>query len=294
MKEKENSNVDKLLYLKQQKEIIEKARQATEKAKQVMQFQRELIIRYCEDWSKMDDCIGPVQEDIDWYTKEYILPIQEKEQELHKLEQSLMCVPQKHSIIGTFFERLVPGITKEGRQKRKLEKEKQEIKEEIDTYKAIKEKSPFTILGANKDSKEQLIERMDINQLDKYSTMKNDSKSNLKPNNSVKSIADKIKQEDMTKLLKSYPALKDEAGELIDEFISNGQEAFNQKIIQIVNSSSEQKRRLVSQIDLEMQEEDKTILDRITRQIQEIMDNLTPEEIAEIKNQEQQSELTCE
>ena len=153
------------------------------------------------------------------------------------------------------------------------------------------EKNPFKVFGANKDAKEQLLERMDITQLDKYSTMKNNPENHLKPNNNVKSIVDSIKREDMMHLLNSYPALKGEANYLINELINNGLEAFNNKVNQIVKDSSQKKNELSRKIELEGQEgSDKDILDRITQEIQNLMDNLTPEELEEVKKKELQKE----
>ena len=193
--------------------------------------------------------------------------------------------------VGKFFERFIPGITKEGRQRRNIEDKEQTLKSEIETYKFMIEKNPFKVFGANKDAKEQLLERMDITQLDKYSTMKNNPENHLKPNNNVKSIVDSIKREDMMHLLNSYPALKGEANYLINELINNGLEAFNNKVNQIVKDSSQKKNELSRKIELEGQEgSDKDILDRITQEIQNLMDNLTPEELEEVKKKELQKE----
>lgn len=306
--EPKDSNVDRLLYLKQQKDIVERARQSIEKSKQVAQLQKDVITLSYEKWDKVDSSVKSVQEDIDWYVKEYIIPIQEREQELDKLENSLINIPEKHGIVGRvgkFFERLIPGITKEGRQRRNIADKKQTLEKEIETYKFMIEKNPFEIFGANKDIKSQLIAKVDVTQLDKYSTMQNDPKNYLKPNNSVKSIADSVKIEDMTNFLKSYPSLEDEADYLTSELINNGIEAFSKMANQIARDNIQKKNDLITKIDFETQENDskdiqenadkdiqedvsKDILDRITQQIQSIMNNLTPEELDELKRRDSQ------
>lgn len=284
--EQSNSNVSKLIYLRKQQHLIEEIRQLTEKFEQIPQIQTQVIKLNHDKWSKMDNSVESLQEDIDWYVKEYIIPMQEMQQELVKLENSLISIPEKQGIVGkvgSFFERFIPGITKDGRQKRNIEEKKQVIQSEIDTYKFMMEKNPFQIFGANKDIKDELLAIMDINQLDKYSSMKNDFSNRLKPNNSAKSIVDSIKIEDMNKLLSSYPALKKDASYLIHELISNGTEAFCTTIGQIAKNSSKTKNELMSQIDFKAQEDpDKDILDDITQQIQNLMNNLTPEELSEL------------
>lgn len=289
-KEKNDSNIDRLLYLKQQKRIVEEAKELTEKFKQIIQLQGKVITLSHEKWGKMEGCVEAVQKDIDWYVKEYIIPIQERQQELDKLENSLISIPEKHGIVGRFgkfFERFIPGITKEGRQKRDIEEKRKTIQDEIETYKTIIERNPFQIFGANKDIKSQLLEKIDVTQLDKYSTMKNEPKNYLKRNYSVKSIADSIKREDMMKLLNSYPALKGETNYLINELINNGFEAFNNRLREIARENNQSKNELITQIGVEMQQNnDKGILNRITQEIQSLMSNLTPEELYEVKRRE--------
>lgn len=232
------------------------------------------------------------------YVKEYIIPIQERQQELDKLENSLINVPEKQGIVGKvgrFFEKFIPGITKEGRQRRDIKNRKHIIEGEIGTYKFMIEKNPFQIFVANKDVKEELVARMDVTQLDKYSTTQNDLKNYLKPNNSVKSIVDSIKREDMNNLLESYPVLKGESSHLISELINNGIEAFNAMVGKIAKDSTQKKNELIPQIDYEEQEgSDKDILNNITQQIQSIMNNLTPEQLDELKQREQKDELANE
>lgn len=285
--EKKDSNIDRLLYLKQQRKIVEEAKKSTEKFKQIIQIQREVTTLSDEKWEKMEGCVEAVQEDIDWYVKEYIIPIQERQHELEKLENSLISIPEKHGIVGRvgkFFERFIPGITREGRQKRDIEKKRQTIEDEIETYKTIIKRNPFQIFGANKDIKSQLLEKIDVTQLDKYSTMKNEPKNYLKRDYSVKSIVDSIKRDDMMRLLNSYPALKGETNYLINELINNGLEGFNNKVGEIAKENSQE---LIHQINFEMQENnDKDILNRITQEIQSLMSNLTPEELNEVKRRE--------
>lgn len=294
---KNDSNVDRLLYLKQQKDIVERTRHLIEKSKQIVEFQREVITLSHEKWTKIDSSVESVQGDIDWYVETYIIPIQEKQKEIEKLENSLISIPEKQTVIGKvgkFFERFIPGITKEGREKKKIADRKQTIEEEIEDYKLMIEKNPFKVFGANKDSKYQLLEKIDTTQLDKYSTMKNDSKNYLKPNNSVKSIANNIKREDMSNLLNSYPALKEESNNLVSELINNGMEAFNSRVVQIFKDSRQNKNELITKVDIEKQNDSKDILDRITQQIQSIMDNLTPQELDEIKRRELQDKAKDE
>ncbi|MDE5830748.1 MAG: hypothetical protein K2H53_03620 [Clostridia bacterium] len=289
------NNIDRLLYLKQQKNIVEKARQSIEEFEQITQLQRKVITLFHEKWMKMDDSVEPVQEDIDWYVKEYIIPIQEKQQELDNLENSLISIPEKQSIVGRvgkFFERFIPGITKEGRQRRSIENRRQVLKDEIDTCEVVIERTPFEIFGKDKDIKVELLAKMDVTQLDKYSTVQDDFRNNLDPNSSVKSIADSIKREDMTSLLDSYPALKGEANYLTDELINNGIEAFNKLVSQIVNNCTQKKNELIPQVDFGVQEgSDKDILNDIAQQIQTLMNDLTPEELDELKQIEQQDKL---
>ena len=154
------------------------------------------------------------------------------------------------------------------------------------------ERNPFKIFGANKDIKSELVEKMDLSQLDKYSTMKNNNKNSLRPKNNVISIADSIKSEDMTNILASYPMLEDESGNLIGELVNNGIEAFNRRVNQIVKENTQKKDELISQIDFEVQEgNSKDIIEDITQQIQGLMNNLTLEELEELHNKREQNEL---
>lgn len=291
--EENNSNVNKLLYLKQQQHLIERFRQLTEKFEQIPQLQMQVIKLNHNKWSKMDSYVETFQEDVDWYVEQYITPIHEKQQELDKLENSLISIPEKQGIagkVGKFFEKFIPGITKEGRQRRIIETKKQTIQSEIDTYKFMIEKNPFQIFGANKDIKNELLARMDITQLDKYSSIKNDFKNSLKPDNSAKSVVNTIKTEDMYKLLNSYPILEENSSLLINELINNGIEAFNTTITKLAKDSYQEKNELTSQIDFKAQEDtDKDILDDITQQIQSLMNSLTPEELDELKQKEQEN-----
>ena len=292
------SNIDRLLYLKQQKGIIERVRQAIEKFQQIVQLQRQVTTLNHEKWSKMDNSVEAVQADIDWYVKEYIIPIQEKQKELDELENSLVSIPERHGIvgrIGKFFERFIPGITKEGRQIKSIENRRQVLEDEIDTYKIAIERTPFEIFGKDKDIKGELLAKMDITQLDKYSTIQDDFRDKLNPNNSVKSVANSIKREDMTSLMDSYPILKGETNHLVSELISNGIDAFNAMVSQIVKDSKQEKNELMPQIDFEIQEDnDRDILDNITQQIQSLMNSLNPEELDELKKREQQDKLETE
>lgn len=296
-KDQNGSNVDRVLYLKQQQNIIERARQLIEKSEQIAQLKKQVTEIEYNKWEKMDSCVEAVQKDIDWYVKEYIIPIQEKQQELDKLENSLISVPKKQGIIGkvgSFFEKFIPGITKDGRQRKNIEDKKQTIEEEISTYKLILERNPFQIFGANKDIKGKLLAKMDVTQLDKYSTMQNDFKSYIKPCN-VKSISNNIKLEDMNNLLNSYPILKKESSHLISTLIDNGIEAFNTMVNQIARDSIQEKNELISQIDFGVQEgSDKDILNNITQQIQSLVNNLTPEELDKLKQMEQEDTLANE
>lgn len=294
----QTSNIDRLLYLKQQKNIIEKARQAIETSKQIAQLQRQVTTLNYEKWSKMDSSVETVQADIDWYVKEYIIPIQERQQEIAELENSLISVPEKHGIVGRVgrvFERFIPGITKEGRQRLSIENRKQTVEGEIDNYKIMIEKNPFQILGPNKDIKGKLLEKIDITQLDKYSTMQNNPESYLKPNSSVKSIATSIKKEDMNSLLKSYPILREKSSHLISELINKGMESFNTIVDQIVEDSTQEKDELMLQIDFGLQEgDDQDILNSISQQIQNLMDNLSSEELEELEKREKENGLVSE
>ena len=290
-----SSNVNKLLYLEQQKNMIEEARKSIQKFREITQFQRQINTLNYDKWSQMDASTESLQEDVDWYVTEYIIPIQERQQELDKLENSLISIPEKQGVvgrIGKFFEKFIPGITKEGRQRRNIADRKQTIEGEINTYKTMIERNPFKIFGANKDIKSELVEKMDLSQLDKYSTMKNNNKNSLRPENNVKSIADSIKSEDMTNLLASYPMLEDESGNLIGELVNNGIESFNRRVNQIVKENTQKKDELISQIDFEVQEgNSKDIIEDITQQIQGLMNNLTLEELEELHNKREQNEL---
>ncbi|MCI8587763.1 MAG: hypothetical protein HFJ49_04040 [Clostridia bacterium] len=290
-----SSNVNKLLYLEQQKNMIEEARKSIQKFREITQFQRQINTLNYDKWSQMDASTESLQEDVDWYVTEYIIPIQERQQELDKLENSLISIPEKQGVvgrIGKFFEKFIPGITKEGRQRRNIADRKQTIEGEINTYKTMIERNPFKIFGANKDIKSELVEKMDLSQLDKYSTMKNNNKNSLRPKNNVKSIADSIKSEDMTNLLASYPMLEDESGNLIGELVNNGIESFNRRVNQIVKENTQKKDELISQIDFEVQEgNSKDIIEDITQQIQGLMNNLTLEELEELHNKREQNEL---
>ena len=275
--------------------MIEEARKSIQKFREITQFQRQINTLNHDKWSQMDDSTESLQEDVDWYVTEYIIPIQERQQELDKLENSLISIPEKQGVvgkIGKFFEKFIPGITKEGRQRRNIADRKQTIEGEINTYKTMIERNPFKIFGANKDIKSELVEKMDLSQLDKYSTMKNNNKNSLRPKNNVKSIADSIKSEDMTNILASYPMLEDESGNLIGELVNNGIEAFNRRVNQIVKENTQKKDELISQIDFEVQEgNSKDIIEDITQQIQGLMNNLTLEELEELHNKREQNEL---
>lgn len=275
--------------------MIEEARKSIQKFREITQFQRQINTLNHDKWSQMDDSTESLQEDVDWYVTEYIIPIQERQQELDKLENSLISIPEKQGVvgkIGKFFEKFIPGITKEGRQRRNIADRKQTIEGEINTYKTMIERNPFKIFGANKDIKSELVEKMDLSQLDKYSTMKNNNKNSLRPKNNVKSIADSIKSEDMTNLLASYPMLEDESSNLIGELVNNGIEAFNRRVNQIVKENTQKKDELISQIDFEVQEgNSKDIIEDITQQIQGLMNNLTLEELEELHNKREQNEL---
>jgi hypothetical protein len=290
-----SSNVVNYYIWSNKKNMIEEARKSIQKFREITQFQRQINTLNHDKWSQMDDSTESLQEDVDWYVTEYIIPIQERQQELDKLENSLISIPEKQGVvgkIGKFFEKFIPGITKEGRQRRNIADRKQTIEGEINTYKTMIERNPFKIFGANKDIKSELVEKMDLSQLDKYSTMKNNNKNSLRPKNNVKSIADSIKSEDMTNLLASYPMLEDESGNLIGELVNNGIEAFNRRVNQIVKENTQKKDELISQIDFEVQEgNSKDIIEDITQQIQGLMNNLTLEELEELHNKREQNEL---
>ena len=259
-KELNSPNIDKILYLKQQLHIIEKARQLIEKGQQIVQFQGQVIKIEHDKWNEMDSCIEPMQGEIDWYVKEYIIPIQEKEKELNELENSLINVPQKQGIfgkVGKFFEKFMPGITKEGRQKRNIEDRRQTIQSEIDSYKLMIERNPFQVFGGNKDVKSEILARIDVNQLDKYSTVQNSFRDNLKSNNSVKSVVDNI-------------------------------EAFNLMVSKMFKDTNQEKKDLIDKVDLGIgRDTDKDILSNITQQIQNLKDDLTPDELEKIEQIEQ-------
>lgn len=290
-----SSNVVNYYIWSNKKNMIEEARKSIQKFREITQFQRQINTLNHDKWSQMDDSTESLQEDVDWYVTEYIIPIQERQQELDKLENSLISIPEKQGVvgkIGKFFEKFIPGITKEGRQRRNIADRKQTIEGEINTYKTMIERNPFKIFGANKDIKSELVEKMDLSQLDKYSTMKNNNKNSLRPKNNVKSIADSIKSEDMTNILASYPMLEDESGNLIGELVNNGIEAFNRRVNQIVKENTQKKDELISQIDFEVQEgNSKDIIEDITQQIQGLMNNLTLEELEELHNKREQNEL---
>lgn len=285
----------KLLYLRQQQSIVQRIIQLKELFEQIVQFQSQVIALNHDNWSKMDSSVESLQADVDWYVKEYIRPIQEKKQELDKLENSLINIPEKQGVvgkIGKFFERFIPGITKEGRQRRSLADRKQILEDEIDTFELVMEKNPFQILGANKDAKSKLLSKMDVTELGKYSTVQNDFKSHLSYNDSVKEIANSIKREDMNNLLESYPILKGKSSNLINELINNSIESFNSMVSQIAIDSNQEKRKLMSLVDFTVQEDSNIdILSDITQQIQSIMNNLTPEELEELKQIEQKDDM---
>ncbi len=285
----------RLLYLRQQQSIVERIRQLKELFEQIVQFQRQVIALNHENWSKMDSSVESLQADVDWYVKEYIRPIQEKKQELDKLENSLINIPEKQGVvgkIGKFFERFIPGITKEGRQRRSVADRKQILEDEIDTFELVMEKSPFQIFGANKDAKSKLLSKMDVTELGKYSMVQNDFKSHLSSNDSVKEIANSIKREDMNRLLESYPILKGKSSNLINELINNGIESFNSMVSQIAIDSNQEKGKLMNLVDFTVQEDSNIdILSDITQQIQSIMNNLTPEELEELNQREQEADM---
>ncbi len=285
----------KLLYLKQQQSIVQRIIQLKELFEQIVQFQSQVIALNHDNWSKMDSSVESLQADVDCYVKEYIRPIQEKKQELDKLENSLINIPEKQGVvgkIGKFFERFIPGITKEGRQRRSLADRKQILEDEIDTFELVMEKNPFQILGAHKDAKSKLLSKMDVTELGKYSTVQNDFKSHLSYNDSVKGIANSIKREDMNNLLESYPILKGKSSNLINELINNSIESFNSMVSQIAIDSNQEKRKLMSLVDFTVQEDSNIdILSDITQQIQSIMNNLTPEELEELKQIEQKDDM---
>lgn len=59
-KDKNNSNIDRLLYLKQQQNIIERARESIEKFKVIEQLQKQVIKLEHDKWNKMDGCVEAV------------------------------------------------------------------------------------------------------------------------------------------------------------------------------------------------------------------------------------------
>ena len=187
--DKYNDPKYRLLYLRQQQSIVQRIRQLKELFEQIVQFQSQVIALNHDNWSKMDSSVESLQADVDWYVKEYIRPIQEKKQELDELENSLINIPEKQGVvgkIGKFFERLIPGITKKGRQRRSVADRKQILEDEIDTLELVMKKNPFQIFGANKDAKSKLLSKMDVTELGKYSMVQNDFKSHLSSNDSVK------------------------------------------------------------------------------------------------------------
>lgn len=122
--------------------------------------------------------------------------------------------------------------------------------------------------------------------------MKNDPKNYLKRNNTVRSIANSIKKDDMISIINNYPALKSEANSLINEFVNNGLESFNAKIGEIVRTNNQDRKELVTQIELTEQENsNEDILDRISQQMQSLIDNLTPKELNEFENRKTQSKI---
>lgn len=222
--------------------------------------------------------------------------MQEKQKELHNLETSLISVPEKQGIfgkLGKFFEKFIPGITKEGRQKRRIEGRKGELEEEIESYKILIEKRPFKVFGTDKEIKGKLLERMDVTQLDKYSTMRNDPQNYAKRNNSVKSIADSIRRDDMANLLNSYPALREKANYLTGELVNNGIDAFIRSVNQIARESAQRRDELTPKIDIE-KDGDKDILDRINQEIQALEAKLGKEELADSDKQKKQDDLEKE
>lgn len=289
----QNSDEDRLAYLREQKRLVEEARQTIEQVRQICSLVTTLERK---KWSRIDRSVASVQEDVDWYSKEYIIPMQEKQKELHNLENSLISVPEKQGIfgkLGKFVEKFIPGITKEGRQKRSIEARKTELEEEIESYKVLMKKIPFKVFGTDKEMKNKLLERMDVTQLDKYSTMRNDPQNYAKRNNSVKSIADSIKRDDMTNLLNSYPALKEKANYLTGELVNNGIEAFNRSANQIARESAKRGDELTPKIDIE-KDGDKDILDRINQEIQALEAKLGKEELADSDKQKKQDDLEKE
>jgi len=293
--DKYNDPKYRLLYLRQQQSIVQRIRQLKELFEQIVQFQSQVIALNHDNWSKMDSSVESLQADVDWYVKEYIRPIQEKKQELDELENSLINIPEKQGVvgkIGKFFERLIPGITKKGRQRRSVADRKQILEDEIDTLELVMKKNPFQIFGANKDAKSKLLSKMDVTELGKYSMVQNDFKSHLSSNDSVKEIANSIKREDMNNLLESYPILKGKSSNLINELINNSIGSFNSMVSQIARDSNQEKRKLMSLVDFTVQEDSNVdILSDIAQQIQSIMNNLTPEELEELKQIEQKGDM---
>ena len=150
------------------------------------------------------------------------------------------------------------------------------------------ERNPFQVFGGNKDVKSEILARIDVNQLDKYSTVQNSFRDNLKSNNSVKSVVDNIKLEDMNIVLNSYPMLKGESSHLINELINNGIEAFNLMVSKMFKDTNQEKKDLIDKVDLGIgRDTDKDILSNITQQIQNLKDDLTPDELEKIEQIEQ-------
>ena len=114
-----SSNVVNYYIWSNKKNMIEEARKSIQKFREITQFQRQINTLNHDKWSQMDDSTESLQEDVDWYVTEYIIPIQERQQELDKLENSLISIPEKQGVvgkIGKFFEKFIPVITKEGRK----------------------------------------------------------------------------------------------------------------------------------------------------------------------------------
>ena len=297
MDEKENfevgqsmSNVDKLLELRKQKGIVEEARPLLNKANELIKLTRDVITLQNEKWDRMYGAVDTMQEDVDFYTKEYIMPLREKEQELEKLQTTLVTTPERQTIVGKiggFFEKFIPGITKAGREKRKIDRRIEELEEGIETDKIRIEKIPFQILGTNKDVRKEMLDRMNADELEKHSTTQNDPKSYLKPNRTVQAMADNVKRDDMMRLLSSYPSLKSEANNLLSVLMNDGVEAFNAKASEIIRNSRQVGHDLVSEVEIKENGKD-DILDRINNEIDALMEEMTPEELAELESREEQ------
>lgn len=284
------SNVDKLFELRKQKDIVEEARPLLNKANELIKLTRDVITLQHEKWDRMYGAVDTMQEDVDFYTKEYIMPLREKEQELEKLQTALVATPERQTIagrIGRFFERVVPGITKAGREKRRIDRRIEELEDGIETDKIRIEKIPFKIFGTNKDVRREMLDRMNVDELEKHSTMQNDPKSYLKPNRTVQAMADNVKRDDMMRLLSSYPSLKGEANILVGELMNNGIEAFNAKANEIIINSRQIGHDLASRVEIK-EDGKKDILDRINDEINALMEEMTPEDIAELEVREAQ------